>query len=291
VLHLDPLAPRPPRLPRQGLGPLQLATSIAVHVAVVAVAAAIATLSAPGIALPRPSPTADRHVPRVVFLAPALPQTGGGGDGGGNQQPGPIRRAHGVGSDTTTVRVRRTPPATPPIESPSIPVVEEPYPLPAMVLEATPLASGLFDQIGLPDEGDLSGASTGPGSGGGVGTGRGTGVGSGQGPGLGPGSGGGTGGGVYRPGGTVSTPRLIKEVKPQYTAEALRTRLQGTVVLEVIIARDGSTSHIRVVRSLDRAGLDDAAVAAVAQWTFEPGRVAGDPVAVLVTIIVDFWLH
>jgi protein TonB len=93
---------------------------------------------------------------------------------------------------------------------------------------------------------------------------------------------------VYRPGGAVSAPRLIKEVKPKYTVEALRNRTQGTVWLEVIVTDDGCTSHIRVVKSLDRGGLDEEAVAAVAQWRFEPGRLAGAPVDVLVVVMLDF---
>jgi TonB family protein len=125
-------------------------------------------------------------------------------------------------------------------------------------------------------------------SGGGVGTGSGTGIGSGRGPGLGAGSGGGTGGGIYRPGGAVSAPRLIKEVKPKYTPEALRDRIQGTVVLEAVVSGDGCATRIQVVRSLDVGGLDEEAVAAVAQWRFEPGRLAGAPVDVLVVIMLDF---
>jgi periplasmic protein TonB len=133
--------------------------------------------------------------------------------------------------------------------------------------------------------------STGPGAGGGVGTGSGTGIGSGRGPGLGAGSGGGTGGGIYRPGGAVSAPRLIKEVKPKYTPEALRDRIQGTVVLEAVVSGDGCATRIQVVRSLDVGGLDEEAVAAVAQWRFEPGRLAGAPVDVLVVIMLDFSLR
>jgi TonB family protein len=159
------------------------------------------------------------------------------------------------------------------------------------VLDAKPLASGLFDQIGLPTGGVMSGTSTGPGSGGGVGTGFGTGIGSGRGPGFGPGSGGGTGGGIYRPGGAVSAPRLIKEVKPKYTSEALVKRIQGTVVLEAVVTADGCASQIRIVRSLDAGGLDEEAVAAVAQWRFEPGRLGAAPVDVLVTIVLNFSLH
>ena len=289
MLDLDPLAPRTPRLPHQRLGAPQLAASIALHVSLVVVAVLIETTTAPGTESRQVGQATEAQVQHVVFLAPEVPRLGGGGGGGGNQQPGPIRRAQGVGSDSMTLRVRKGPsPTAAPVTTASALAVEDIPPLPSIVLEAKPLASGLFDQIGLPVGGVMSGTSTGPGSGGGVGTGIGTGIGSGRGPGLGPGSGGGTGGGVYRPGGAVSGPRLIKEVKPKYTSEALRNRIQGTVVLEAVVSGDGCTSQIRVVRSLDRGGLDEEAVAAVAQWRFEPGRLAGAPVDVLVTIMLDF---
>jgi protein TonB len=289
-LHLDPLAPRTPRLPHRRLGTLtQLAASTALHMtALVVIAALIKTTVAPGVESRRAGPATEEQVRHVVFLAPELPRMAGGGGGGGNQQPGPIRRAQGVGSDTITLRVRKGPSPTAPVTTAAAPAVEDVPPLPSIVLEAKPLVSGLFEQIGLPTGGVMSGTSTGPGSGGGVGTGIGTGTGSGRGPGLGPGSGGGTGGGVYRPGGSVSAPRLIKEVKPRYTAEALRKVIQGTVVLEVVVTGDGCPSQIHVVRSLDRGGLDEEAVSAIAQWRFEPGRLAGAPVDVLVTIMVDF---
>jgi protein TonB len=60
--------------------------------------------------------------------------------------------------------------------------------------------------------------------------------------------------------------------------------------MEVIVARDGRTSQIRVVRSL-HPELDEEAVAAVTQWRFEPGRLVGEPVDVLVTIVLDFWIR
>jgi TonB family protein len=72
---------------------------------------------------------------------------------------------------------------------------------------------------------------------------------------------------------------------------ALRFKITGTVVLEAVVTTDGRASQIRVVRSLDRGGLDDEAIAAVAQWRFEPGRLEGTPVDVLVTILVDFSLR
>jgi TonB family protein len=161
----------------------------------------------------------------------------------------------------------------------------------SLVLDAKPLASGTFEQLGLPIGGVSFGTSTGPGSGGGVGTGTGTGIGSGEGPGLGPGSGGGVGGGFYRPGGGVTPPTLISQVKPTYTPEALLHRIQGSVVLELVVTRDGLPSNIRITQSLDPRGLDEQAIGAVRQWRFAPGRLGGTPVDVLVTVVLDFSIH
>jgi protein TonB len=84
-------------------------------------------------------------------------------------------------------------------------------------------------------------------------------------------------------------PTLLKQVRPKYTTDALRLKIQGTVVLEVVVGRDGIPAAIRVTRSLDAAnGLDDEAIAAVREWRFIPGRVSDAPVDVLVTILLDF---
>jgi protein TonB len=288
VLHLSAGAPATPHLPRRRFGGLtRLAASAALHAMLAAGVALVSSTVVRGVESGRAAPAADEPITHLVFLAPEGLRPGGGGGGGGNRQPGPVRRAQGVGTDPITLRVRKRPPPVPaPAARPS--AIEDEASLPAVVLEAKPMASGLFNQIGLPAGGVLSSSSTGRGSGGGVGTGRGTGVGSGDGPGLGPGSGGGAGGGVYRPGGQVSSPRLIREVRPRYTSEALRSGLQGTVWLEVVVIRDGRTSQMRVVKSLDHGGLDQEAMAAVAGWRFEPGRLAGEPVDVLVTILVGF---
>ncbi|HEY7172978.1 MAG TPA: energy transducer TonB [Vicinamibacterales bacterium] len=293
MLHFDDLGPRTPQLPRRRFGALtQLATSAALHASAAIIAVSIATISGPSVDVRRAKGITDQSsidVRHIVFLSPAMPQPGGGGGGGGNQQAGPIRRAQGVGSDQITLRVRK--PA--PVVAPSTPVAsaQDVSPLPALVLDAKPLASGTFDQIGLPSGGVPAGTSTGPGSGGGVGSGNGTGIGSGNGPGLGPGSDGGSGGGPYRVGGAVSPPRVITQVKPAYTNEALVRRIQGTVVVELIVTGEGLPSHIRVVRSLDPGGLDDQAITAVSQWRFEPGRLGRTPVDVLVTIVLDFTIR
>ena len=131
----------------------------------------------------------------------------------------------------------------------------------------------------------------GPGRGGGVGTGTGSGIGSGTGPGFGPGSGGGIGGGVYRPGNGVTTPTLRSQVRPNYTSEAMQRKIQGTVVLEMIVGADGIPYGARVVRSLDAHGLDEEAMRAALQWRFNPGRRGEIPVDVLVSVVIDFHIR
>ena len=95
------------------------------------------------------------------------------------------------------------------------------------------------------------------------------------------GSGGGTGGGAYRPGSGVSVPRVLQEVKPQYTADAMRAKVQGTVWLECIVMPDGTVGDVRVTESLDSVfGLDQEAIKAARQWKFVPGMRKGEPVPV-----------
>ena len=219
------------------------------------------------------------QLPRIVFLQ--MPGPGGGGGGGGNRQRKPPSRAQAIGRDRLTL----------PVAKPII-VSERPKdvtpPPQQVVLDAKPLASGTTSLIGLPDAPSSLPFSQGPGFGGGVGEGTGTGIGSGTGPGVGPGSGGGFGGGAYRLGSGVTPPTLLREVKPKYTAEAMRRRIQGTVALEVVVGRDGIPLAVRVTRSLDPGGLDQEAIAAAREWRFTPGRIGDTPVDVLVTILLDF---
>ena len=222
------------------------------------------------------------EIPQIVFV-PGDQHPFGGGGGGGNRQAGPIRHGTGVGSDSMTLRVAKP--------TSTAGTVLDTTVLPAVLLDAKPLASGNSDEIGLPVGGVSYGTSTGPGSGGGVGEGEGTGIGPGHGPGFGAGSGGGIGGGVYRPGGSVTAPRVTTEVKPTYTNDALIQKIQGTVVLELIVLANGLPSDIRIVRALDPGGLDEQAIIAARQWRFEPGRLSGKPVNVQVTVMLDFWIR
>lgn len=96
------------------------------------------------------------------------------------------------------------------------------------------------------------------------------------------------GGGVYRAGsGGVSAPTVIHEVRPSYPPESLRARIQGAVVLNLVVTTDGLPADIRVARSL-APDLDQAAIEAVQQWRFRPGRRGDTPVNVLVTVMLEF---
>jgi TonB family protein len=146
------------------------------------------------------------------------------------------------------------------------------------------------DRTGVLAEAAPAEPSHGPGTGGGTGTGAGTGLGEGSGDGVGPGSGGGTGGGPYRPGSGIEPPRLLREVKPDYTEDARRRSIEGEVVLEIVVRRDGGVGDIRLVRGLG-AGLDRRAIDAVRQWRFAPASRLGSPVDVLVEVAVEFRLR
>ncbi len=83
-------------------------------------------------------------------------------------------------------------------------------------------------------------------------------------------------------------PVVVREVKPGYTPDAMRARIQGEVLISAVVLPDGTVTRLRILRSLDRAfGLDEQALAAVRQWRFKPGT-RGQPVAVQVDIAVGF---
>src|SRR5215510_7910272 len=180
------------------------------------------------------------------------------------------------------------------------PTVEIRNEKPKLVMEATIVAPPnvkLPDNPNLPNLGNpmssrVSGpASNGPGVGGGIGSGTHGGLGSGTGPGYGPGQGGGYGGGVYRVGEigvTAPVPKFTPD--PDYSEEARKAKYQGTVTLYAIIGSDGKPRNLKVVRSLGM-GLDEKALEKVRTWLFLPGKKDGKPVAVAMSIEVDFHLY
>jgi periplasmic protein TonB len=229
--------------------------------------------------------SAEQSSKEIVWLSPA-PGPGGGGGGGGNKSPEPPRKMELPGRDKLAVPVVKKPN----LENPKPQDEDKPQEL---TIPAVKMASGEQTIPGLIDAQNPGlPTSLGTGTGGGAGTGNGTGSGPGTGSGLGPGIGGNTGGGYYKPGNGVELPRVIHEVKPQYTPDAMRAKVQGIVWLECVVMPDGSVGSVEVAKSLDSTfGLDQEAVKAAKQWRFVPGTRFGQPVPVLVTIELTFTLR
>jgi protein TonB len=98
--------------------------------------------------------------------------------------------------------------------------------------------------------------------------------------------------GVIRLDKMVTPPKIIKETKPRYTADAKRAKIQGVVQVEAVVKTDGTIGETRVTRSLDKEfGLDDRAVEAIKEWRFVAGQKEGVAVPVLVEIELTFTLR
>ena len=152
--------------------------------------------------------------------------------------------------------------------------------------------------------------SSGPGTGNGIGTGTGGGIGPGEGGGLGPGRGGNTGGGDRNDGGggpgggggggdpnrvfsgkdVSSKARVLSKPEPQYTEEARKNQVTGTVVLRAVFTSGGQVTNIRAVSGLPY-GLTERAIAAARQIRFTPATKDGRPVSMYIQLEYNFNLY
>ena len=94
---------------------------------------------------------------------------------------------------------------------------------------------------------------------------------------------------IYKVGGDISSPRVLYKVDPEYTEEAHAAKIEGTVLLSVVVGADGKAHDINVLKHLDH-GLDVKAAEALQKWQFQPGLKDGQPVAVRAQIEVNFRL-
>jgi TonB family protein len=85
----------------------------------------------------------------------------------------------------------------------------------------------------------------------------------------------------------IAIPRVVVKVPPRYPESEKASGRQGAVVLALRVDERGEVAGVRVAQGLGPA-FDEAAVAAVRQWRFEPGRRDGEPVAVEMSITVNF---
>jgi protein TonB len=203
---------------------------------------------------------------RVVFLQQP---PGPGGGGGGSPAPAPPKPV-----EIPKPKVAPAPVVPPPVEVPP------PTPTPQIQAPVMTNTANLINATG-----NVTLAPPGPGGGG-----RGRGVGTGDGAGVGPGRDAGFGGGDYIRGGGIEA---VLQVQPQYTSEAMRAKIQGTVELEAEVLENGTVGRVRITKSLDRThGLDQKALDAARKWLFKPPTDAqGRTGRALVTLILDFRLY
>ena len=226
------------------------------------------------------------------------PAQGGGGGGNGDRNP----PQHGELPPPSTVMAAI--PITPPINPPALPVA------------GIDIDPALWKDLNTPVYGDPRSTSEipskGPGDGEGIGTNQGAGIGDGNGPGVYSGIDGGTGGGVgqtgccgegggtgngrsgwissYSPKEVDQRAHLLSKPEPQYTEEARRNQITGTVVLRAIFSSSGEVVQIRALNTLP-FGLTEKAIAAARAIKFVPAMKNGRPVSVYLNLEYNFNLY
>jgi TonB family protein len=232
------------------------------------------------------------------------PEKAGGGGGGGRQDPKPASFGKTPQASLDVPQVVAPDPNPPKIKNPSLPVS----------------ASVVADPLLVPPDarvanyGDFKSTSTtpssGPGTGNGIGTGTGGGIGPGEGGGIGPGRGGNIGGGDRNDGGggpggggggtdynkifngkdVTSKARVLSKPEPQYTEEARKNQITGTVVLRAVFSSGGQVTQIRTVSGLPY-GLTERAMAAARLIRFTPATKDGRPVSMWMQLEYNFNLY
>lgn len=227
----------------------------------------------------------------------------GGGGGGGREEAKPASFGKTPQASLEVPQIIPPDPKPPQIKNPALPV--------AATLNADPMLIPPDARV-LP-YGDPKSKSTdlssGTGSGNGIGSGTGTGIGSGEGNGFGPGRGGNTGGGDFNAGGggpggggggdysriftgkdVTTKARLLSKPEPQYTEDARKNQITGTVVLKVVFASNGSVTNIRTVSGLPY-GLTERAIAAARNIKFVPATKDGHQVSMWMQLEYNFNLY
>lgn len=229
----------------------------------------------------------------IVRPAPAQPHPGAislddfphftlrasqGGQSGGQNNPVEASRGH-------LPQIEKTP-----LAPPQIPILDNPKLAIDNAMRA-PENIKLPDDpslptVGLPRSSNVTVLSGGPGSRGGIGSGDNGGVGlRGHGLGFGPGD----GDAIYTPGGEISAPVPLFTPEAEFSDEARRQKFQGVCMISVIIDPHGNPRNPRVIQHLGM-GLDEKALDAVNRYRFKPALRHGKPVAVRMTVAVDFHL-
>lgn len=232
---------------------------------------------------PKSVPATSVDLSRFSFIAPANSESAhGGGGGGSNELTDPI-----TGKPPRFEQNPIAPPQVPLLLQPLIPVEPAVAAPPNGRLPDNPL----IPNIGVQSTTRITMSSNGQGGPAGIGNGQNDDAGPGNGNGDGPSGDRGTNGGIYTPGiGGVSNPVPIFTPEAEFSDEARRAKFQGVCVISVIVDSHGLPQDPRVVQPLGM-GLDDKALDAVRRYRFKPATKNGEPVAVRITVEVDFHLY
>ncbi|MFZ0417148.1 MAG: energy transducer TonB [Candidatus Sulfotelmatobacter sp.] len=95
---------------------------------------------------------------------------------------------------------------------------------------------------------------------------------------------------VYEVGNGVTAPKPIYTPNPEYAERPRKKKIQGTVVLALIVTEEGNVRDVKVTKPVDQ-DLDKQAVAVVSTWKFKPSTKDGKPVAVHLSVDVSFRLY
>lgn len=228
-----------------------------------------------------------------------VPRPAQGGGGGGNRDRKPPQKGELPMPSTVLAAI----PVAPPIARPALPIA------------GIDIDPALWKDLKAPVYGDPRSTSEtpskGPGDGEGIGTNNGVGIGEGVGPGVGPGyrgntgggwgqtgcCGDGTGGGTGSGGGGMFSAtevdqrvRVLSKPEPQYTEEARRNQVTGTVILRAVFASSGEVVSIHAVNEIP-FGLTEQAIAAARKIKFVPAMKDGRPVSVYLHLEYNFNLY
>jgi TonB family protein len=88
----------------------------------------------------------------------------------------------------------------------------------------------------------------------------------------------------------ATSPKIVRQADPEYSQDARKHRIQGTVVMSLVVGTDGRAHDIRVTQSIGR-GLDEEAIKAVKKWRFQPGTNNGVAVPVQIEVEINFHIY
>jgi TonB family protein len=86
----------------------------------------------------------------------------------------------------------------------------------------------------------------------------------------------------------ITPPRLSEVASAEYTPEARKKKIEGSVTLMIVVDKKGDVTDAKVVKGLGY-GLDENAILAVKEWKYKPAEKDGEPIAVKMEVTVEFY--